>query len=245
MSEKNLLQNDSAAIQAEALAADIAGRLSDAIDARGSARIAFSGGSTPHLMLAELAQLPVDWNAVEITLVDERCVAEDDERSNAGMLRSALLAKPGVQATFVPLFKPDESDAERAARLDAFTLPFDVVHLGMGGDAHTASFFPDAPNIDEMLDLQQPHRVMITQSASSREQRLTWSLRALLQTRYFVLQLVGEEKRAVLEQVLVALGSATIDERQRRELPVLAFLEETELKKPDGVPGRVYCAVER
>jgi len=244
MSNRYLVQSDNAVGQAEVLAQEIAARLNRSVAARGRASIAFSGGSTPVAMLDQLSRQPVDWARVDVTLVDERCVPEGDERSNAGMLRAAFLDKLDVAVDFVPLFVPGETDAIRRARLSDYRLPFDVVHLGMGGDAHTASFFPDASNIGEMIDLEQPQLVMTTQSENSREERVTWSLSALLQTRFFVLQLVGAAKRAVLDQVYTALAGKTITEQQRRELPVLAFLAETRLRNPDGIPGYVYYAGE-
>lgn len=242
--KKNLQQHDSAATQAAALAENLAGRLNDAITARGQASIAFSGGSTPAAMLESLARQPVDWARVTVTLVDERCVAATDARANAGMLQAKLLSRLTVQPTFVPLFVPGESEAERDARLQQVPLPFDIVHLGMGEDAHTASFFPDAPNIAEMLDLQQPRLWLTTQSSSSREERITWSLATLLQARYYVLQITGAAKHAVLADALDNLDAGVRDEAQRRKTPVLAFLAETHSYAPGGPPGHIYYASE-
>lgn len=244
MSRNHLIESDSAAIQAWVLAEEIAGRLNHAVAARGRASIAFSGGSTPAAMLKQLSQQSVDWARVDVTLVDERCVPVSHERSNAGMLQKAFLNKLDVAPEFVPLFVPGESDAAREARLGEWALPFDIVHLGMGGDAHTASFFPDADNIGEMLDLEQPRRWLTTQSESSGEQRITWSLPALLQSRCFMLQLIGDGKLVVLDRVLETLNGSELSEAMRRELPTAAFLAETELKKPDGVPGYIYYASE-
>jgi 6-phosphogluconolactonase len=242
--EPYITRNSNKAAQAEVLATAIAVKLSTAIRARGRAAIAFSGGSTPAQFLEQLANQPVDWSNVDITLVDERCVAEDDERSNAGMLRARLLDALPKQPTFAPLYVPGESAVERKARFKQFALPFDVVHLGMGEDAHTASFFPDAPNIEAMLDLRQSDPILQTQSPTSREPRLTWSLATILQSQFVVLQVTGAAKWAVLSDVLEALAAGEVSNTQLARMPILAVLARTQLGDLHGVPAQIYFASE-
>lgn len=242
--ESHVVRSDSARHQADVLADVLALRLREAIADRGSASIAFSGGSTPALMLEQLARRNVDWSRVAITLVDERCVPETDERSNAGMLRKKLLDSLGMQPQFFPLYVPGEDLADRDARFDEVPLPFDVVHLGMGTDAHTASFFPDSENIEAMLDLGQPKRLMQTQSISSREVRLTWSLAALLESRFVVLQLIGTRKLAVLSQALEVLSLRNAVEEQLCRMPILSVLAQTQLADAGRVPVQIYFASE-
>lgn len=245
LTQSVICEDASKAEQAKRLAHTIAEQLNEAIAERGHASIAFSGGSTPDLMFAALARQSVDWSKVSITLVDERCVPLDHARSNARLLKQNLLSLLPQQAGFVPLFKPDESSSERTARLGLFPLPFDVVHLGMGTDAHTASFFPDAPNIAEMLDLDNPALIATTRSESSQEQRLTWTLPALLKSRQIVVQLVGREKREVIDPVVELLGySEFVSGSERIQRPMLALLEHTQLARPDGVPVTIYYAEE-
>jgi len=242
--ESHIVRSDSAIRQADALAADVAQKLQTAIDRTGQASVAFSGGSTPALFLKHLSLRPVDWSKVHITLVDERCVSESDERSNARMLRANLLDNLPVEPRYAPLFLPNENESDRDARLNDFQSPFDVVHLGMGEDAHTASFFPDAENIGDMLDLSQTRRLLKTQSAASREERITWSLAALLQTRFMALQISGARKWTVLSDALESLAQDRLDEEQRCQKPILAVLEQTQVKCPDGVPAKIYYASE-
>ena len=75
---------------ADQLARDIAGKLDAAIKARGKASIAVSGGGTPKLMFAVLAEQEIDWSKVTITLVDERWVDESSDRSNARLVKQQL-----------------------------------------------------------------------------------------------------------------------------------------------------------
>lgn len=96
-------------LQAEQLASSIATDLRKAIQQKGWASIAFSGGSTPGLMMKSLAQHQLDWSVVDITLVDERCVPTDHERSNARLIDQNLLRALSVPANFFPfVFKRRE-----------------------------------------------------------------------------------------------------------------------------------------
>jgi 6-phosphogluconolactonase len=243
-SKTHIVRSASSARQAEVLAVSLAEHLRAAIQQRGHARIAFSGGSTPAQLFKQLSLQVLDWSKVDITLVDERCVGEDDERSNAGMLRAALINELDAEPNFFPLFIPGENEASRDARFRGFALPFDVVHLGMGEDAHTASFFPDSSNIETMLDMNQLKPRLETQSSTSQERRVTWSLPALLQSRLIVLQLIGPKKWAVLESVLETLSEGGVSDEQRYQAPVLAVLLQTQLNDSNGVPCQIYSASE-
>ncbi|WP_239709136.1 6-phosphogluconolactonase [Luteibacter sp. 9133] len=169
---------------ADALARDIAGKLDAAIKARGKASIAVSGGGTPKVMFAVLAEQEIDWSKVTITLVDERWVDEDNERSNARHVRNTLIAHEAHVAAFLPLFDKAHADDVDAAlegvgeKVDALGKPFDVVVLGMGPDGHTASFFPGGDHLAEALDLNGTRSVLSMRAAVRGEPRITLSLRA-------------------------------------------------------------------
>ncbi len=130
---------------ATAAAEWMARQLRNAVRRRGAATIAVSGGSTPALMFADLAQMDVPWGAVDVWQVDERVAADDDPARNAHLLGALPVAKNRVH-----LMAVTARDQRAAAMRYAATLPerFDVVHLGMGDDGHTASWPPADPVID-------------------------------------------------------------------------------------------------
>ncbi len=165
---------------ANTLAATIAGKLADAIARRGAAFIAVSGGSTPTLLFETLSGKAIDWKNVVVTLIDERLVPPDEPRSNARLVADRLLQGPAAAATFVPLYHgtDDGEEAARRARaaLSGLPWPLDVAILGMGGDGHTASFFPDAPNVSELLAADADKLVQPVESVAAREHRLTLTL---------------------------------------------------------------------
>lgn len=191
---------------AAALAQQVAEALAAAVRQRGTAFLAVSGGTTPVRFFRALSSRPIDWDKVVVTLVDERLVPETSPRSNAGLVRNNLLQGNASAARFMPLFAP-AADAEVAALaadkvLRAAPWPLDVAVLGMGGDGHTASFFPDATSLSGLLDPASDRLVLPVHAESAGEPRLTLSLPALVAAGLLVLHIEGDAKRAVLEEVL-------------------------------------------
>jgi 6-phosphogluconolactonase len=197
---------------AEALAEKVARTLDEAIGARGSASLAVSGGSTPKAFFKALSTKPLDWSKVTVTLVDERFVPETNERSNHALVSNGLLQNEAAKARFIPLYHAvaDVEDAAFAATVDAREIPhpFDVVVLGMGGDGHTASFFPGGNNLEAALDPTTPRSVITMEADGAGEPRLTFSFSALQDARLLVLHIEGEAKRPVIDKAL-AEGAAS------------------------------------
>jgi len=205
---------------AEALAEKVAATLTAAINARGKATLAVSGGSTPKAFFAALSDRPVAWDKVSVTLVDERMVGPEHERSNHRLASLFLLQNKAADAAFIPLYH-ETSDAPAAAvaaseAIDALALPLDVVVLGMGTDGHTASFFPGGTTLGAVTDPACSHSVMTIEAPGAGEPRLTLTLPRIVEAGLIVLHIEGEAKRAVLAKALEA-GPET-------DLPVRAVL---------------------
>ena len=191
---------------ADALAAKTAERLADGIALRGSAVLAVSGGSTPKAFLEALSKASIDWSRVTVTLVDERLVPADHERSNHGLALRHLLRDAAAKAQFVPLYcradTPDEAAATAAKAIDGLPQPFDVVILGMGTDGHTASFFPGGTTLEQVASLTAPASVMAIEAPGAGEPRVTLTLPVLATARFLALHIEGDEKRAVLQNAI-------------------------------------------
>ena len=133
-----------AAAAAEAAADWLARRLRDAVRRRGAASLAVSGGSTPAAMFRAVAGMPVPWEHVAVWQVDERVAPDGDPARNAALLE---LLPPAARVRPMPV---TVRDLRAGARRYAAALPdrFDVVHLGLGDDGHTASWPPGDPVVD-------------------------------------------------------------------------------------------------
>lgn len=214
---------------AQALAQDVAGRLREAIGQRGRALLAVSGGRSPVAFLQCLSREPLDWAEVSVALVDERCVPLAHPDSNTALVRQHLLQNRATAACFVPFFQDapatrELDDAALAtlqqqaeARLARLPWPLDVAVLGMGLDAHTASFFPGAPGLGEALTTPARCAWVLPDPVLNKAHhaRLTLSLSTLLAARHLCLPLSGAAKHAVYAQ---ARQAATA------ELPVSLLL---------------------
>jgi 6-phosphogluconolactonase len=134
---------------AAAAARLVAERLAEQARAGGS--IVLTGGSTPRHAYEIAAELESDWGRVELWWVDERCVPPDDQQSNYGMAKTALLDRlegaPAAVHRMHGELGRDEGVAEYKHEL-AGVGEFDLVLLGLGSDGHVASLFPNFPTLD-------------------------------------------------------------------------------------------------
>lgn len=209
---------------APAFAQWTAQRLSEAIEGRGAALLVVSGGATPLRYFHALSSQPIDWSRVAITLADERRVADDDPRSNARLVRSALLADRAASAQFSPLADSRlEEDLELAAanaRIAALPSPADLVVLGMGEDGHTASWFPGAQGLAEAIDPGARALVAPIRAAGVPEARLTLTGRVILRARAIALHIEGKAKDRALAR---ALADGPVE-----AMPIRAVLRQAE-----------------
>ena len=128
----------------------VAARAKAAVADHGRFTVAVSGGHTPWAMFARLVTLDMPWENVTIFQVDERVAPDDDPDRNLTHLRQSLPSQAGADVRPMPV---TADDLDLAADEYARSLPdaFDLVHLGLGPDGHTASLVPGDPVL-EILD---------------------------------------------------------------------------------------------
>lgn len=130
-------------------------RLAEAVSK--GAHVALAGGSTPRAAYERAAAMDVDWSASTLWFGDDRCVPPDHEHSNYRMVREALLDRirgepPAVKRIAGERGPEEGADAYEGALHAAFGegVPrLDLILLGIGPDAHTASLFPGDAALDE------------------------------------------------------------------------------------------------
>jgi 6-phosphogluconolactonase len=177
--------------------------------------LVLSGGPTArrcYEVLAHAAAGRVDWSLVDIAMGDERCVASDDPDANQRLVREALIEPVGGVGSFHPMSCEDGPEAYQ--RVLAGIGDFDVVHLGLGPDGHTASLFPSSAALDA------PPGRLVVRSADPNErnphERMTLTLEALARAHLVVFTVSGEDKHEAFAAVSAGadLPAARVRARQ-------------------------------
>jgi len=155
---------------------------------------AVSGGRSPWAMFEKLAHLDVAWVDVVIYQVDERIAPVGDTTRNLTNLERSL---GDSRATIVPM-PVNEGDLDAAATSYAQLLPdrFDLVHLGLGPDGHTASLIPGDP----VLEVRD--RLVAVTGVYQGEQRMTLTYDALARADQLLWLVTGDDKRTALAELL-------------------------------------------
>ncbi|MFI0474104.1 6-phosphogluconolactonase [Halomonas sp. HMF6819] len=203
---------------AEQLAEAVYQALAEDLERQKKALLVVSGGSTPVPFFTALAKRELAWERVQVTLADERWVDAESRDSNARLVREHLLVGEAANADFIALTSeaetPEQGVEEVARRLEPLAWPASVVILGMGSDGHTASLFPDSPELG--LAMTTDEALVAVRTPSQPQPRITLSADRLHQARRHFLHITGDDKRAVLGS---AMGGDDV-----RQLPIRAFL---------------------
>jgi 6-phosphogluconolactonase len=202
------------------LAAAAAERFVTATEASRGARfdVVLTGGSTAPAVYRLLAEAPfaprVDWERVHVWWTDERCVSPDDPRSNYGAARETLLDRVPIPCDQIHRMRGEDPNPDREAVRQEATLRtgqalargepprFHFAFLGMGGDAHVASLFPESPALAFADRLVAAVRAAEVAMPDPVVDRLTLTLAALNGAHAAVFVVAGEEKAAALRAVL-------------------------------------------
>ena len=189
------------------VAAEAAARIATVAEAGGS--IVLAGGSTPKKAY-EIAS-DADWSRAKVWFGDERCVPPSDERSNFRMAKEALFDR--LAAPPAAIFRmPGELDPDEAAHQYAADIfehdaePFDLLLLGIGSDAHTASLFPGKPEISQ-------RNLLVTGVPEAGLDpfvpRITMTVPALVRAKEILFLIVGESKAGPVKESFATEHSMT------------------------------------
>lgn len=175
---------------------------------KGFATIIVSGGSTPKKLFEKLSTCSLDWSNVKVGLVDERVVDTTSNDSNENLVRTYLLQNKAKNATFISMQKQEE------------LYPFDVVVLGMGNDAHTASLFPNNEKLKEAFETTKLVINITPQNAPY--DRISSTFHAIKKAHNIFLHIEGKEKFEVLQK---ALGNDDF-----YSMPISAILKDNDIQ---------------
>ena len=190
----------------EVLGKSIIDQLQEAIDTRGKASLLVSGGSTPIPLFKKLSEISFAWDRVRVGLCDERWIASSDENSNENLVKTYLLQGEASKATFIGMYNEalDLHGAEKwcTQKIKETLFPFDVLVLGMGNDAHTASLFPDNIKLEKAFDLDNKELCIAIEPTTAPYKRMSLTRSAILSANHIYLYFEGEEKLAVYGDVI-------------------------------------------
>ncbi len=187
---------------AEAAASWTAERITAAVAGRRACYLALAGGETPRGCYKRLAGPPyrdsLPWASVFVYWSDERQVPLDDPASNYAMAKAALFDHVPIPPEQVFPLVGDPTPALRAVPPDVGGRPrFDVIHLGLGEDGHTASLFPGSPALQEAQALV----AAVHNAPKPPPDRLTLTLPVINAARAVLFMVQGASKREALARV--------------------------------------------
>ncbi|MGH3135717.1 MAG: 6-phosphogluconolactonase [Gaiellaceae bacterium] len=194
MSETQIEVLPDAAAVAKRAAAYVAERARVAVADHGRFTFAVSGGRTPWAMFADLASEDMPWRQTAIYQVDERVAPADDPDRNLLHLLASLPAESGAEIHAMPV---EDDDLEAAAAEYARSLPeaFDLIHLGLGPDGHTASLVPGDPVLEVV------NREVALTGVYQGRRRMTLTYPTLNAARQVLWLVTGEDKIGALRRL--------------------------------------------
>lgn len=171
-----------------------------------TSNIALSGGSTPQLMFEKLAKLTkLDWKYINVFLVDERYVSPDSKNSNFNMINKHLLNNINIPSENIKKIKYVD-DINKSVRkyknmlIEEFSLTpespypmFDLIHLGIGEDGHTASIFdPQKINNNKLIDITKGKKF----------KRITFTYKIINHAKNILFLATGDDKKDIIKKIL-------------------------------------------
>ncbi len=199
--------------------------VSEAVGRHGSCYVALAGGTTPHGLYLRLASDgcsgDVPWQNVEVFFGDERGVPQDHVASNYRMAQRTLLDHVPIELMHIHPMPADAEDIQTAAieyeNTIRKTVPageqgiprFDLILLGMGGDGHTTSIYPDTEAVSETEKLVVAYHVPVLG-----RNRMTVTFPLINAARNVILFVTGADKADAIAKLL------DHDAEARAELPI-------------------------
>ncbi|MGE5690724.1 MAG: 6-phosphogluconolactonase [Pseudomonadota bacterium] len=200
---------------------ELVARLVAAVRAGGS--IGLSGGSGPRRAYEAAAEREPDWSRAELWLVDDRCVPPADDRSNFLLLQRTILDRVERAPRRVHRIESEHGPEAAAARYDAELegVRFDLAVMGIGPDGHTASLFPNAPELEE----RERRAVAAEARFEPFVPRVTTTIPFLAASELMVYHVTGEEKADAVRRAFAAAPSPSTPSSLVRARRTVALLD--------------------
>jgi len=175
--------------------------------------LAFSGGVTPAAFfdrLADFQNIPekrTDWTNVHVFWVDERCVEPGHPESNYTMTRNHLLNALGLDKSRIHRIRGENEphleairyadEIKRIFNRNSGMPEFSWIFLGVGEDGHTASIFPDRPDLLHSDSICEATRHPVTGQF-----RVTLTGPVIMHARRITFLVTGHSKSTVIRHIM-------------------------------------------
>jgi 6-phosphogluconolactonase len=191
------------------IADDLTEKINDIISKNGQCRVVLSGGNSPRRLYELLASYPyrtaIDWDRIYFFFGDERCVPFEDPDNNGAMLKKMLFEPLKIADSRIfyisTLQSPEEAAKKYSKRILAHfkdnPVRFDIILLGVGDDAHTASLFPHTPVLHEQKAL-----VSAVHRGNGKPWRITLTAPLINEAHSIYFLVYGESKAKAVHHVL-------------------------------------------
>ena len=171
--------------------------LNSSINEFGSASIVTCGGSSPINIFKQLSlRNDIDWSNVNLTLLDDRKVSIDHPDSNEKLLIDHFAKNSAQNINIVSLCNSPNEVLE-------IKRPFDIMLIGLGGDGHFASLFPELVGNKECFDVDaNPEILFLGEMGDPKHERVSMNLSLILQSKKIILISSSDQKNKVIQQAL-------------------------------------------
>jgi len=182
-----------------------------AIATNGECNLVLSGGTSPkhlyELLASSRYSRKIDWTKIWFFFGDERYVPFTDKDNNGLMAKQSLFDPLKIDESKIffinTTLKPEAAAADYAKKIIAHfgknPIQFDLILLGLGDNAHTASLFPHTPVLFEMKALMSA--VFIEELKAY---RITMTAPLINEAHEIVFLVYGASKATAVHQILKA-----------------------------------------
>lgn len=201
----------------QAISQDFKQRVMKILDTRETCRIVLSGGNTPKFffdaLVSDFSQ-EVFWSRLQFFFSDERYVPVNHVENNYRMVNEHLFSRVPIRKENIFRIPTEFQDPHQAAKEYEKTLrtifhvknnempTFDIVYLGLGENAHTASLFPDSEPVKNFLEKKYTGLVSAVWISQLNMFRITLTAEALNHSDCIVFLVSGRNKSSAVHAVL-------------------------------------------
>jgi 6-phosphogluconolactonase len=207
----------------------VAAQLRHSLDKSSAVTLLLSGGGSPVPLYSALASEALPWDRIDVALVDERWVSPSHDASNERMVRRTLVRENAAACRFTGMKTAHELEGEQEQAAVAecnrayrqLPKPW-IALLGMGPDGHTASLFPGAAGLQDVIEAKTlcaaVHAPPDSPARNDTTSRMTLTPHALFQCERLFLLFTGRDRRVLYEKARTTQDQAS--------LPISIFLQQ-------------------